>query len=517
MNPLEELPTPRERLIVDDLLMRRVEEVSYLVAENAALYRPIVRFFHQRYESSETGWLWPGEVAEFVRRHHPHHPAYADEACEAHLRQLEAWGVLVSEHDVNQARTIEEFVRAARRYQISESARLIEEMLVRLSARDGSRGSLDTTRLTRLRQALFELDRLLGRLDPAAASHEALREVEGAWNAAEDARREMREQASRYLRELDHDRMPSAADLVLFLQYKRMLRDYLDEFALGLKDFVERTRDLFEEWAAEGKDLRLAAALARNERERKGDLRDEAEVRAAFAGQIRALRGFSLPGGDADILHARTTARVRALVEQIERVVTERRHALNRGRDLRLLALAFRRAPDDEAAHRLAAVAFGLGTPRHTRAYNADAAPELDPEASVWLQAPWDVELKARVRGNPNFRGVTTLRDRSLERAALRAEVLERKREEERFWNGLFRGGELALDGLVLRSAGERQRVVRLVRDCLRAPERTVRLADGSRVEILPPAHAGAVATVAAPDGVLYVRAFRLRRTGEAP
>ena len=56
-----------ERLIVDDLLMRKVEEVSYLVAENAALYRPIVRYFHQRYESGETGWIWPGEVAAFVR------------------------------------------------------------------------------------------------------------------------------------------------------------------------------------------------------------------------------------------------------------------------------------------------------------------------------------------------------------------------------------------------------------------------------------------------------------------
>jgi uncharacterized protein (TIGR02677 family) len=505
---------PRERLLIDDLLMRKVDEVSYLVAENAALYRPIVRLFHQRYESGETGWLWPGEVAAFVRSSHPHHPAYADDACEAHLRQLEAWGVLVSEHDVNQARTIEEFVRAARRYQISESARIIEEMLIRLADRGGSRGSLDTTRLTRLRQALFDLDRILEGLDPGHVSHDTLRELEGAWNAADDARREIREQASRYLRELDHARMPSTADLVLFVQYKRMLRDYLEEFALGLKDFVERTRDLFDEWTAAGKDGRLADALARNERERKGDPRPHEEVHAAFEAQIRSLRGFSARGGDAEILHSKTTGRVRSLVEQIERVVTERQHALNRGRDLRLLAMAFRRAASDDDAHRLAAVAFGWGTPRHIRAYNADAAPELDPAASVWLQPPWDVELKARVRGNPGFRGVGTMRDQSLERAALRAQALERKREEERFWDALFLGGELSLDGLVLRSPGDRSRVVRLVRDCLRAPDRHVLLADGSRVEIFPPGDSSAVAEIAAPDGLLLVRAFRLRRTG---
>jgi uncharacterized protein (TIGR02677 family) len=506
----------RERLIVDDLLMRKVDEVNYLVAANAALYRPIVRLFQQRYESGETGWLWPGEVAAFVRAHHPHHPAYTNEECETHLRQLEAWGVLTSEHDVNQARTIEEFVRAARRYQISETARVIEEMLIRLTSGDGSRGSLDTTRLARLRDALLDLGRVLARLDAARASHDVLRQVEGLWNAADDARRELREQALRYMRELEHDRMPTAADLVVFLQYKRMLRDYLDEFALGLKDFVERTRDLFDDWAAAGLDARLAEALARNERERKGDLRPEEEVRAVFEGQIRSLRGFSARGGDAEILHTKTTARVRGLVEQIERVVTERRNALNRARDLRLLARAFHHAATDGDAHRLAAAAFGWGTPRHMRAFGADTAAELDPDASVWLQPPWDVELRARVRGNPNFRAVTPMADRSLQKAELRARVLEQKRAEARFWDSVFRDGELVLDGLALRSAGDRSRVVRLVRDCLRAPDRHVRLTDGSRVEILPPDDSQAVAEVAAPDGVLYVRAFRLRRTETA-
>jgi uncharacterized protein (TIGR02677 family) len=509
------MQTP-ERLLIDDLLMRKVDEVSYLVATNAALYRPIVRFFHQRYDSGETGWLWPGEVAAFIRQQHPHHPAYAADECEAHLKQLEAWGVLVSEHDVNQARTIEEFVRAARRYQISETGRMIEEMLVGLARRDGSRGSLDTTRLTRLRDALLELGRVLAELDPAHASHDVLRQVEGLWNAADDARREMREQALRYMRELEHDRMPTAADLVVFLQYKKMLRDYLDEFALGLKDFVERTRDLFDDWAAAGLDVRLALALTRNERERKGDLRPEEEVRAVFEGQIRALRGFSARGGDAEILHLKTTARVRGLVEQIERVVTERRNALNRARDLRLLARAFHRVESDDEAHRLAATAFGWGTPRHMRAYSADAAAELDPDASVWHQPPWDVELRARTRGNPGFRAVTAMGDRSLQKAELRARMLEQKRAEARFWDSVFHDGELMLDGLALRTAGDRSRVVRLVRDCLRAPDRHVRLSDGSRVEILPPEDPRTVAEIAAPDGFLYVRAFRLRRTEAA-
>lgn len=123
------------------------------------------------------------------------------------------------------------------------------------------------------------------------------------------------------------------------------------------------------------------------------------------------------------------------------------------------------------------------------------------------------MELHPRVRGNPSFRAVTALRDASAERAELRARMQEERREEARFWDDLFGAGELALDGLVLRSAGDRSRVVRLVRDCLRSPDRHVRLTDGSRVQILPPSDPAAVAEVAAPDGYLYLRAFRLRRT----
>ncbi len=130
---------------------------------------------------------------------------------------------------------------------------------------------------------------------------------------------------------------------------------------------------------------------------------------------------------------------------------------------------------------------------------------------------PWDVELRARVRGNPSFRAVTAWQDRGPQKAELRARVLEQKRAEARFWDSVFRDGELVLDGLALRSAGDRSRVVRLVRDCLRSPDLHVRLADGSRVQILPPDDPRAVAEVAAPDGVLYVRAFRLRRTEPAP
>jgi hypothetical protein len=193
-------------------------------------------------------------------------------------------------------------------------------------------------------------------------------------------------------------------------------------------------------------------------------------------------------------------------------VVTERRNALNRARDLRLLARAFQRCSGDEA-HRLASRAFGWGTPRHTRDFSSSAAAELREGASVWHQPPWDVELHPRVRGNPSFRAVTALRDASLERAELRARMQEERREEARFWDDLFGSGELALAGLVLRSPGDRSRVVRLVRDCLRSPDRHVRLTDGSRVQIFPPADPGAVAEVAAPDGYLYLRAFRLRRT----
>lgn len=501
--------------LVAGLRTQRVEEVKYLVEAKVAIYRPIVTFMHDRLEETETGWVWPSEVLDHIRSVHPDGAGYSEEECRRDLETLDGWGVLISEQDVGNATNLEEFLRAARRYQVSERARRIERMVRDLENEDSVQGSLDPGRLRRMWNALVGLDRLLEAADPAVLDRDALRSIEAEWNAVEDTRAQIEEQAMRYLNDLNRQRESDEdeGDLQLFFTYRKLLRTYIDDFLLDLKDFRVRCTGLFADWKAHGVDRRLVGVLVRNERERKGDTRDPADLARGVTAAVRKLMGFPGPDGTARILENKTTVRLMALIAQMERMVLDRARVVDRRRDLELLALSFRNAASDEETNRIAAYAFGWSSPQHMYRYVLSEL-EINAVESPWLQPPTEVELRAAVRGNREFQAITPVRDKRAERAALRLRRAQEKAEERRFWDKLFNSGELLLINLTLPNSTALNRVTRVMRDCLRDPERTTRLLDGTVVQLHLPEDREAVAEVRVPDGILYTRPYRLTRQG---
>jgi uncharacterized protein (TIGR02677 family) len=495
------------------LRTEKVEEVKYLVEANHAVYRPIVAFLYERLERTETGWVWPNEVFDYIRRMHPDGQAYSEDDCRRNLDTLEQWGVVISEQDVSGATTLEEFLRAARRYQISERCRQIERMVRDLESDVGVLGSLDPGRLRRLWDAIIRINDIISSRPPDQLSPDDLARLEAEWNTCEDTRAQIEEQALRYLRNLTHREQSEQTDLEVFVAYRTLLRNYIDQFLLDLKDFRPRCADLFDDWRSAGLDGQLAAALARNE-QRKGDTRSEMELRDVHAGTVRRLMGFPSADGTARILEQRVTTRLLTLISQVERMVLERQSVVDRKRDLERLALAFRHAPSDDRAHEIAAIALGWGTPSHMYVYGA-AETDLNPAASAWLQPALQIPLRPTLRGNREFQGVTPVRNRSAERARLRIERAADRERERAFWSTLFRDGEVILQNLTLADATALNRVTRLVRDCMRSSDHQVRLPTGGRVRLELARQPDAVGEVRIPGGVYHTRPFRLVHLGE--
>jgi hypothetical protein len=89
-------------------LLKKVQEASYLTADNAHRYRPIMRHFYlqhglHRYRLSLE------EVRDFIRTNLD--PAYTDEQAEQDLRQLVEWGALTAEQDRSRVRTVQDWLR----------------------------------------------------------------------------------------------------------------------------------------------------------------------------------------------------------------------------------------------------------------------------------------------------------------------------------------------------------------------------------------------------------------------
>lgn len=497
------------RLITEPEI-RRIDEAKYLVEEKASLYRPIVRFLYHAFEYGD-GWVWPRDVARHIREHHPDGASYGEDECRRDLEQLKEWRIVVSEQYIADARTLEDFLNAERRYQISDRARLIEQMIEKLEREDGPRGSLDPGRLQKLWQALVEMDRILAGRRADGLDRGALGEIESAWNAASDLREKIRDDANRYLREVDQDDSPEDGDPGVLLAYKKLVRGYIDEFLIDLKDFRVRAADLFRGWRDSGLRDELLSALVRNARERQADLRPEAELRRIFKAQLDGLMEFASSTGTAKILENKTVARLLALQARIERIVLERRSFVDRKRDLERLALAFRNAPSDAFAHDLAAMTFGWGTPRHMSRFLLGDH-ELRADESPWLQPPWTVELHYLRRGNRQFQAITPVRQQHVDRLRLLRERAAEAQRDREMLDRLFADGDLVLTDLVVENDRALNRIARLIRDCLRQRGHRVGLPDGSTVRLVFPDDPDAIGQIRSPTGVLHVRPYRLVR-----
>jgi uncharacterized protein (TIGR02677 family) len=490
-----------------DLRTDQIQEASYLVQEKTHIYRPIVAYLYDRMQDTETGWVTPHEIAQFIRASHPAGFEYDETECERDLRALDRWGTVLSEQDNAGATTLEEFVRAAKIYQISERGRLIERAIRDLEQAEGVHGSLDPGRLKRMWRAIELLHGILQN----GTELEDLASVETHWNDVRDARSQFEEQAIRYLRDLG-DRSADETDVEVFSRYRKLLQEYLHAFLIDLKDVRARCEGLFEDWRRAGFDQRLIEALARNDM-RRGFQGSPEAAEAAVRPAVRQLLAFPSPDGTARILEKKTLARLTMLLGRVERIVLERQSVANRRQDLERLAAAFRHAPSDAFADQLASVAFGWGCPSHMHEYQI-ASEDLSPTESVWAQPPWMVELRPQLPGNPRLSRVTPARDRTRRQAELRREKARLLEQERRFWDHIFAEGKVVLDELRLPDAEALNQITQLVRDCIRSEDRSVWLSDGSQVRLILPADTDAMGRVLVPGGIYYTRQFTLSRSG---
>ena len=104
---------------IHEKLIKPVQEVRYLVTENADRYRSILRLFYVNYEKLRY-WMYQKEVFDELHED-PYFSEYTQEQCQQDLTMLVSWGNLTAVQDTRKVTTIEEFKSKKFRYQLSET------------------------------------------------------------------------------------------------------------------------------------------------------------------------------------------------------------------------------------------------------------------------------------------------------------------------------------------------------------------------------------------------------------
>lgn len=408
----------------------RLRTFAYVDAEKAPLYRAIAGVFF----AAKERFLLHLRPAEVVGELGAWAPEVAVEEVEAALRQLEAWGNLVSSPDTSDVVRLEDFYRERRLYQLSRAGEAAERAVREYEKTIHEPGELQAAALADITALLGELEVLARAEQPDAAK---------LFQTFDQLRRRFEDLTSKaqvFLGSLRRGVDLQAGDEEAFLFYKERLIDYLERF---LRELVVATLPIAE--AIERIDVlgvdRLLEAVARREVVDRVDAEEALplameEWRARWHGLSRWFSGEGTAKSQAEILRERARAAIPALLAAAAAMHDRRMRRTDRYADWRALARWFAEAPSEPDAHRLYRVAFSLSPARHLR-INAESLDALDegmvaPQLS-WLAQP-TLRLTPRFRstGRHDRRGAERkVEDRSASRARLAELVEEESRQLE--------------------------------------------------------------------------------------
>ncbi len=532
---------------------RPVDEARYLVADHAvARYRVIVRYFFRQHERSRY-WLTADEIVEHVRS--VYRSDYTLDECERDLGQLVRWGNLHAEQERSRASTVEEFIRRRLRYRLTPYTVELERLLVRLEHPQRQGGSLDPAYLEGLWERLRQLDRLLSTRERAtgaitadrnpgqpalarptgngmgpihvhpadrslASDRPALpedtadpRRVRALWREAVEYFTKTRDFANDYLSSLSAARPRDLQQFEAFLSYKDLLVQHLRRFVQSLITHAAQIEGLLRRWRQEGLHRQLAHLAGTADAEEPdpvtGRPRDlDACIRQRLE-ELVSLENWFCDRSGVDVLQRATVDAIEWIVRQTQRWIDYRRGGASLQRDLEELAIAFGRCRDVDEARRLAGLAFGSPGTRHIHGAEPRSVPV---DRDVWRDAePVPVELVPIARGRRERGRSEAVPDRRTEREAVLHRERLRQQEEAALWDAIFSGPVLDLSEVHLERPELRERLLAVLVRCMQSPDRATVASDGSRVELVGsvPGEAG---RLVAPDGVLHLGRYRLRR-----
>jgi len=468
---------------------------SYALSEKSPLYVAVLESMFAGKERFHLQ-LRPAEVALDV-------PGASEEEVATALERLETWGNLTRFYDTAAPETLDDFYAKRYLYQLTPAG-IAAHQGVRTVLESGlhAGGRLSAVLLPGIVDRLEAIHLLAAEPDPAKL-YSLFIELFGVFA-------ELADNASRYMSDLAVETSTIAGDDDSFLNYKRAVFAYLDEFVARLADLVPRISSLLQAIEPDAPRLLVAAAAADLAPVTEGDdVGPLQSFEARWDGVCSwFLRSDDHPSVSDALRHAMLDALNRILVA-VGRLNERHVRRVTREADFVQLARWFAVADDRSDHHQSAAAlwdaAFGLYPARHFTELAGDEGVERG--RSFWDAEPVAAAPRLRATGTRAAAGRPgRASDYSAVRRVRLAQLLAQHRQAEAAARRLAGRTPARLSDLAALDRDEFAQFLAVVDAALAVRP----AADGTRRAVTPmvqvtlqPLEDGARASVTTADGVL--------------
>ncbi len=208
-----------------DKMLKPINEINYLRAENVERYRVIIRYFFNEYENINY-WLFKEEIFEQMCETNLF-DEYTLDKCQQDLNALVEWGNLTALQDSSYTTSIEDFKNRKYRYQISDYSVEIERLVIKLEHLNVEGASLEPTLLQRIRESIFKLKTML---------HESDEDVYACFDSLSNDFKLLNHSYQDYIKMLSSAKAEELMKSTDFLMYKDKLIKYLRTFVKSLQE-----------------------------------------------------------------------------------------------------------------------------------------------------------------------------------------------------------------------------------------------------------------------------------------
>lgn len=397
-------------------LQEQIPETAYLTAENTFRYRPIMRFFYQKYEQAEN-WLYKEDVYEALKEYIP----YTMEECQRDLEFLVSKKSLTTVQDTENANTLEKFKYKNFRYQMTDYAIEIERMTIHLEEIEVKVTSLESRLFERIRNLLKKLVHI-----------ENLKESDmyELWMDLTTDFTNLNQSYQDFLKKFNEPQTEELLQSVLFIEFKQDLVHYLENFIKEYLKYSKEIKDVLLSIPEETVRIFMDSLISYQKKAPK--IRPEFDfdyLRTVNQGKWNSLtKWFYTETGDSEgerLLRA-TNNIISKVTKYAANLIELHGNMIQRKEEYKHLARLFDQTTSMEQSHILASTVLGVSTVRHFKGIPNVLSDSIVKSYDI---PPIEIEIDAVKRGIRSVKERTPILDKTLEKERI---LNEYRHEEER-------------------------------------------------------------------------------------
>ncbi|EAE8346591.1 TIGR02677 family protein [Listeria monocytogenes] len=370
----------------------KLNEASYITAENYQRYRLIMKYFYEQHRSMND-LLYRKDILKYIQEE-VGYTNYQEKELDQDLNSLISWGNLETRQEISEPKSIEEYKNRHFRYQISETSIAIEEMLENIAnLANGARGSLDK----------YTFERLLTCLRDLQISELVGQELLNIWEDTISHFDKIRKNTADYIGYLNSEKSELQMQAEAFLVYRDKFVNYLRDFIIAMQDKIYQIQNCFEKMDTNQLEKIFQLVLKKDKEIPRLDNMDlnEKNLKRDFLNKWNNMMNWFIdqPGKQSEysLLLKQTNHAIDKITHTMQRFGDQMQQYRSRKKDYLYLAKWFSECDTIEKAHKLSAVLFGFEQTRH---YYTFPFLSSNKYAEIWEVDPTVHETIFRERNN---------------------------------------------------------------------------------------------------------------------